>query len=96
MPKVMKGRAIRCVIINLVRLIDRHINHLWIRRNNFNVAAVSNHLLLWRGLQVAQFGSRGAQPLDGVHHVRLLIEKGLLPFWVVQFKLSSIHFNTLG
>src|ERR1035441_7571112 len=28
-----KGRAIRSLIINLVRLIDRHINHLWVGRN---------------------------------------------------------------
>ena len=48
-----KGRAISSLIINLVRLINRHINHLRVSRNNFNVAAVINHLLLRRGLQVA-------------------------------------------
>jgi hypothetical protein len=46
-------RAIRSVIINLGWLIDRHINHLGISRNNFNVAAVGNDLLLRGGLQVA-------------------------------------------
>jgi hypothetical protein len=46
-------RAIRSVIINLGGLIDWHINHLGISRDNFNVAAVGNHLLLRGGLQVA-------------------------------------------
>ncbi len=72
-----KGGAIRSLIIDLVRLVDRHINHLRVSRNNFNVAAVINHLLLRRGLQVADVVSRRAQALDGIHHVRLLIEKGL-------------------
>jgi hypothetical protein len=60
-----KRHANRRIIINLVRLINRHINHLRIGRNNFNVAAVINHLLLRRGLQVAEIVSRLAQPLDG-------------------------------
>src|ERR1039458_6308057 len=58
-----KGRAIPGLIINLVRLINRHINHLWVSRNNFNLAAVINHLLLRRGLQVAKVICRRAQPL---------------------------------
>ena len=72
-----KRRAIASLIINLVRLINRHINHLWVSRNNFNLAAVSNHLLLRRGLQVANVGSGRAQPLDGNHHILLLINKSL-------------------
>ena len=48
-----KGRATRSLIINHARLINRHINHLWVGRNNFNIAAVINHLFLRRGLQVA-------------------------------------------
>src|ERR1017187_1440485 len=72
-----KRRAIPGLIINLVRLINRHINHLWVSRNNFNVTAVINHLLLRRGLQVADIISRRAQPLDGIHYILLLIEKSL-------------------
>ncbi len=72
-----KGRAIASLIINLVRLINRHVNYLRVSRNNFNIAAVSNHLLLRCGLKVANFRSRRAQPLDGNHHILLLINKSL-------------------
>src|ERR1017187_6420055 len=58
--------AARSLIINLVRLVNRNINHLRVNRNNFKVAAVINHLLLRRGLQVAEIVSRLAQPLDGL------------------------------
>ena len=34
----MKDRPNCCLIINLVRLVNRHINHLRINRNNFNVS----------------------------------------------------------
>src|ERR1039458_1160309 len=73
-------RAIPGLIINHVRLVNRHINHLRISRNNFNVAAVIDYLLLRRRLQVAEIIRRRAQPLDGTHHVRLLIEKSLSQF----------------
>ena len=48
-----KDDAKAAVIINLVRLINRHINHLRVSRNNFNFAAVINHLFLRCGLQIA-------------------------------------------
>ena len=73
-------RAIRGVVINLVRLIDWHIDYLGIRRNDFNVATVIDYLLLRRGLQVTKIICRCAQPLDGTHHLRLLIEKSLSQF----------------
>ena len=75
-----EGRAVSDLIINHVRLVDWHINHLGISRNNFDVAAVVDYMLLRRGLQVAKIICRYPQPLDGSHHIWLLVEERLPQF----------------
>ena len=69
--------AVRTLIIDNARIIGGHINYVGISRDNINLAIAVHHGFFRIGLQVAQRLGLGAQPLNGVHHVIRLIEKGL-------------------
>src|ERR1035437_7028008 len=65
------------LVIDHVRLIHGHIDHLRVDREDFNSSAVGNNVLLRGGLQVAQRLGLGTEPLNGIHHVLLLIQERL-------------------
>jgi hypothetical protein len=62
--------------INDFRLIDGNVNEFRIGREYFDRAVVGKDILLRRALKIPQGLGLGAKPLDGVHHVLLLIKKG--------------------
>src|ERR1043166_4549069 len=67
----------RTLHIDDLRFIDRDVDHLRTRRNDFDDSAVVHDGLLWRRLQVAKSQRLVAQTLDGIHHILLLIDEGL-------------------
>jgi hypothetical protein len=63
--------------INHGRVIDRHIDHLWLRRLDLDAPLLHNHLLLFGVLQVTRSLRLSPQFLDCIHHFVLLIQKGI-------------------
>ncbi|OIQ82789.1 hypothetical protein GALL_354280 [mine drainage metagenome] len=59
------------------RIVDRHIDDLRIRRFDARDGAVPGHLRLGRRGQRAGLARPVAQPLDRIHHLRLLRQEGV-------------------
>src|SRR5215469_8230922 len=72
----VRSSIVRLGIINLVGLILRHVNGIWIDGNDFDVTVVVDDLLLRGGLEVAQVVGIGTQFLNGIHDVLLLVLEG--------------------
>lgn len=56
--------AIRTLEKDDARIINRHVNQVWIGRNNFYGAVIGNNIFLGGGLQVAKVLGLGTQALD--------------------------------
>ena len=63
--------------VNDIRLVSRHVDDLRIGWNNFNFSIIDIDSLLRGGLQVAQRLGLGAEALNGVHHIGLLVKERL-------------------
>lgn len=75
-----KSAAETPLIIDILRLIDRHINDVWIRGQDFDLTVIIHHLRLRRRNQVAVVLGGNAQALDRIHHCLLLVQKRLPEF----------------
>src|SRR5262249_42873857 len=72
-----EGEAKAALVKDIIWLVVRQVNHIWIRGKNFNLPIIIHNLLLRGGLQVADIGGIAAKTLDGIHHILLLVEKSL-------------------
>lgn len=90
-----KWRTVRLLVKDLGRHVARHINAIWIGRQDFDIAVIIDDLLLRGGLQVAQVIGGHAEALDGIHDVLLLILEGLAklrgPIQVIVHPFQNIR-----
>jgi len=61
--------------VDHLRVVLRHVDDFGAGRQDLHRVVVDDHLLLGGGLEVAGVDGLLPQPLDGIHHILLLIEE---------------------
>src|ERR1700722_3431113 len=72
-PRIEARPVSNRISVDKVRIVFRHVNHVWVRRLNHHGRSLSGHGLLRRGLQIPRVLSFLTHVLNGLHAVGLLV-----------------------